>query len=137
MERNDFSEDLETFVDRVLEPSESFARLFQNAYVGVMLDHRMTVEIKANFNDVAQVSGALTTLTRFRLQQFVDRLQEQVGRVEVMQPRRDIVVDYEVSQVEIEKPQPPAPDPEPEDTPSGRRKAAIVSLIEESLKKSK
>lgn len=115
MGRIDFSDDLEDFVNKVLEPSEALARIFENAYVGVSLNYGET-EIKAGFHDVAQVSGALTTLTRFRLQQFVDRLQERVGPVQVKQPFKDIVVDYEVTQVEIEEAQSPGPTPHPDES---------------------
>lgn len=50
---------------------------------------------------MAEVSGAITSLARFRLQQFADRLEERVGDVKVFQPRNDGVVDYEVSSVAV------------------------------------
>lgn len=97
MERND---NLVAFIDDLLEPSESFARIFQNAYVELMLTQGNS-GAKADFNDVAQVSGALNSLTRFRLQQFVDRLQEKVGQVHVVVPTTNQVVDLEVQEVRI------------------------------------
>ena len=105
MECNGFSTDLESFIDNVLEPSESFARLCQKAYDNVMLDHG----IKAEFMDIAQISGALTSLTRYRLQEFANKLKEQVGPVAVIQPRGSIAVDYQVTQVQIGEKRPETP----------------------------
>lgn len=102
MSYDDYSLDVAFFINQVLEPSESFARLFQNAHIDAMTNHGMDVEIKANFNDVGEVSGALTSLTRFRLQQFAEKLEERVGSVQVMQHRKDIAVDYEVCGVKVE-----------------------------------
>ena len=110
MGQNDFNDDLDTFFDRLLEPSEAFARIFQNAYVDAMMLTGKQFEIKATFEDVAQVSGALTSLTRLRLQQLAGCLQEKVGEVEVLIPRRDmIVVDYEIDGVEVKTKQPQSP----------------------------
>jgi hypothetical protein len=99
MERKAFtSEDLDAFIENVLEPSESFARLVQNAHVDMVLRYGKA-EIKADFYDLAQVSGALNSLTRQRLLAFAARLQEQVGEVHVVQTERDIVVDHDVTEV--------------------------------------
>lgn len=109
MGQNDISEDLDTFLDRLLEPSEAFARIFMNAYIDVMFSEGKASGIKANFDDVAQVSGALTTLTRLRLQQLSSILQQHIGDVEVLQPSRDIVINYEINGVEVKRKEPQAP----------------------------
>lgn len=47
MSQNDYSLDIQLFLSNVLEPSESFARLFQNAHLDVMINHGKGVDIKA------------------------------------------------------------------------------------------
>ena len=93
------------YIDRVLEPSESLARLLRNAQLDMRFAHESDIELKANFIDVAKISGALNSLARSRLLAFADRLHERTGEVVVGVPessnKKDIVVDYEVSNVHL------------------------------------
>ena len=101
MERDDLSTILDSFIENVLEPSESFARMIQNAHVDMLMRYGKS-GLKADFNDVAQVSGALTSLTRYRLQEFANLLQEQIGQVHVVQADRDTTVEYEITDVQVD-----------------------------------
>lgn len=102
MERDDFTPaDLDAFIENVLEPSESLARIFLNAHVDMQLRYGQQAEIRADFYNVAQVAGALNSLTRQRLQAFAARLQEQVGEVHVVQTERDVAIDCDVTEVLI------------------------------------
>ncbi|WP_027185645.1 hypothetical protein [Desulfovibrio inopinatus] len=99
MKYDEHSINLSDFIDDVLTPSESFARLFANAYINTPAK----TCINADFMDVAEVSGALASLTRHRLQQFACKLQEQIGLVQVMQPRSDNLVECEIRNVQVKK----------------------------------
>lgn len=96
---------LQEYIDRVLEPSESLARLLMSAQGDVKFVYRSDIELKANFTDVAQISGALNSLARSRLLAFADKLYERSGGVVVGIPGQgnadEIVVDYEVSSVHM------------------------------------
>lgn len=102
MERDEYPTNLQEFIENVLEPSESLARLLRDAFIDMALLTHSASGLKTSFNDMAQISGALTSLTRYRLQEFAERLQEHVGEVQVMQPEKNITIDYEVCGVQIQ-----------------------------------
>lgn len=93
------------YISKVLEPSESLARLLRNAQFDVKFEHESDIDLKANFIDVAQISGALNSLVRSRLLAFAEKLHDRTGGVVVGIPKssncEDIVVDYEVSNVHL------------------------------------
>ncbi len=99
MEHNQISTDLASFLDDVFSPSESFARLFANAYI----DTPAKTCINADFMDVALVSSALTSLLKYQLEQFACKLQEQIGTVEILQPWDDNPIKRDVFNVRVAK----------------------------------
>jgi len=89
MRDSDFSLDLTSFLDQVLQPTECFAKLCTDSNHGAFIPNLP----KGDFADFAVVVGALNSLSRRRLHEFADKLQTQVGEISVGQPKTYEVPD--------------------------------------------
>ena len=74
--------DLESFIDEVLTPAGSFAKICEQSNDNVV-DLRHSP--RARLEDVAAVVSALNSLSRFRMNEFAKQLQIKVGMVDVEQ----------------------------------------------------
>lgn len=87
MSGNKHSLDLASFIDEVMRPTESLTSMFHSVSDPVT-DVLKTPKVKTD--DLAVVVGALSSLSRHRLQEFARHLQAETGFVEVEQ-----AYDYE------------------------------------------
>lgn len=93
------------YVNQVLEPVESLARLLRDAQFDVKEEQEDAVELKGSFSDIAQVVGALNSLARYRLLECAQKLDRITGGVIVGVPdvcKRNVpVVDYRVANMHL------------------------------------
>jgi hypothetical protein len=87
--------DLVSFIDNVLWPTEAFARLCMESGEEVP----SSTPPRGRLEDVGVVAGALASHSKRQLRDLANKLQAQIGGIEVSSPRDMMAVTTEVCQV--------------------------------------
>ena len=78
---------IEEFIDDVLMPSESFAKICLQAALGADIDSQPG----AHTEDIGIVCAALTEQAKYRLYNAMSKIAEQTGSIEFFQEKRKTV----------------------------------------------
>lgn len=92
--------DLESFIDEVMSPSASFARICMESTDNAPDEVHWP---KVKLYDIAEVVGALASLSRYRMHEFAKELERFMeGNVDVIQPT-DPLYRVKVQGVRLDK----------------------------------
>lgn len=88
-ERDIYPERIGDFINDVMRPSESLARIFLESGFELRVD----AQPKAELVDVGTVCAALNALTKLRLHGAMDKLVEKTGEIKVWQGSVDTPIE--------------------------------------------
>lgn len=77
--RNTYNTGLADFIDNALYPVEAFAKMCIDSNDNLFIPNLP----KAGLNEVGVVAGALVTLSKIQLREVAEKLQSNVGSVEI------------------------------------------------------
>lgn len=81
MRQYEYTEGLTDYIGRILEPSASFSRL--------LLASSENDGHPCRYEDIGQITAALTTLVKTQMTSFVDRFEKQIGDLTLVLPTTD------------------------------------------------
>ena len=81
MTQFEYTESLVDYIGRILEPCASFSRL--------LLASSENDGLPCRYEDIGQISGALTTLVKTQMNNFADRFEGEIGDLTIVLPVKD------------------------------------------------
>jgi len=81
MKQFEYTESLADYIGRILEPCASFSRL--------LMTSSESDGAPCRYEDIGQISGALTALVKTQMNSFADRFEEKIGDLTIVLPVKE------------------------------------------------